>query len=350
MTEESALTLKPLLPLSTEETTRLENCERVIERGLKTFVEVGQALCEIRDSRLYRCSYPTFESYCRDRWKIGRAHAYRLIGAVRVVENLSSNGDTVLPANEAQARELLPYQPEAQRAFWQLAVGTAPEGKLTAGHMQSLSIQLAELAFQGGFDDGTGEVKPIGQLLSAGVIEETFERLQRQRAHLGDLLADGDEWFTADSPFLRAARRVAGGQFDLDPASTPEANKIIHARRIYTKQENGLLHPWPGNVWLNPPFSFPLVQRFTEYAIAQYDAGISKSIFCLTNNSTASEWCQRLLKRFLVCFPKGRVPFWRVGRDGVGGSRDDQVIAYMGQQEDRFIKEFAPLGTIMKAV
>lgn len=34
--------------------TRLEELEATIERGLTTFVEVGLALLEIRDSRLYR--------------------------------------------------------------------------------------------------------------------------------------------------------------------------------------------------------------------------------------------------------------------------------------------------------
>lgn len=68
--------------LSPTESTRLQKCEAVIEKGLQTFIEVGNALLEIRDSRLYRQDYGTFEDYCRKRWKISRAHAYRLIEAV----------------------------------------------------------------------------------------------------------------------------------------------------------------------------------------------------------------------------------------------------------------------------
>lgn len=44
----------PLAALTTTETERLTDLETTIERGLKTFVEVGQALMEIRDGRLYR--------------------------------------------------------------------------------------------------------------------------------------------------------------------------------------------------------------------------------------------------------------------------------------------------------
>ena len=47
---------------------RLAECEAVIERGQQTFIEVGQALMEIRDSRLYRETHATFEAYCNERW------------------------------------------------------------------------------------------------------------------------------------------------------------------------------------------------------------------------------------------------------------------------------------------
>jgi hypothetical protein len=46
----------------------LEECESVIRSGLKTFVEVGHALLEIRGRRLYRqAGFRTFEKYCRER-------------------------------------------------------------------------------------------------------------------------------------------------------------------------------------------------------------------------------------------------------------------------------------------
>jgi hypothetical protein len=38
-----------------------------IDGGIKTFIEVGSALLEIRDDRLYRESYGTFDDYCRVR-------------------------------------------------------------------------------------------------------------------------------------------------------------------------------------------------------------------------------------------------------------------------------------------
>jgi hypothetical protein len=54
-------------PLTSDEAERLLECETVIEKGFQTFIEVGIVLLEIRDKRLYRQSYETFEDYCRGR-------------------------------------------------------------------------------------------------------------------------------------------------------------------------------------------------------------------------------------------------------------------------------------------
>jgi hypothetical protein len=66
-------------PLSRQELARLRERETVIERGLETFLEVGNALEEIRTSRLYRQTYPTFQAYVRDRWAILLSRANQLI-------------------------------------------------------------------------------------------------------------------------------------------------------------------------------------------------------------------------------------------------------------------------------
>jgi len=60
------------------------------------------------------------------------------------------------------------------------------------------------------------------------------------------------EWGTP-SPIIEAARMVLGC-IDLDPASCFEANKIVRAKRFFTKEDDGLKYEWRGNVWLNWPF------------------------------------------------------------------------------------------------
>ncbi|MBI5384255.1 MAG: hypothetical protein HZA90_06165 [Verrucomicrobia bacterium] len=98
-------------PLTVQEQNDLAGCEQLIERGKNTFVEVGLALCRIRDERLYRAAHGSFQEYCEKRWSFGRSYASRLIEAANVAAQLPI-GNTV--ANEAQARELAKIGP-AQR-------------------------------------------------------------------------------------------------------------------------------------------------------------------------------------------------------------------------------------------
>jgi hypothetical protein len=95
---------------------RLTELEKVIEKGKKTFVEVGMALAEIRDSRLYRREYGGFEEYCRKKWGWTRQHAYRLIEAAPVGKCHQ------LVTNEGAARELAKATPEERAGVVQAVV------------------------------------------------------------------------------------------------------------------------------------------------------------------------------------------------------------------------------------
>jgi len=112
--------------LNASERARLDELEMAIDRGLQTFYEVGKALEEIREQKLYR-DHKTFETYCRDRWGIARPTAYLFINAAQVMENLSPIGD-ILPRKENQVRPLTQLSPELQIEIWQQAVELASNG------------------------------------------------------------------------------------------------------------------------------------------------------------------------------------------------------------------------------
>jgi len=120
-----------LSPLTTRERREFELAERTIAKGLKSFLEVGMALKEIRDKRLYRQQYDTFEEYCFQRWDVSRPRAYELCAASDVVANLSAIADIrVLPENEAQTRPLTRLKDPAQwRLAWHTAVTMAAAEK-----------------------------------------------------------------------------------------------------------------------------------------------------------------------------------------------------------------------------
>jgi hypothetical protein len=97
---------------------RLDSLESVIKKYRRDFYSVGKALKEIRDGRYYRkLSFKSFDSYVVIRWDMGRSHAYRLIEASGVIDNLSPIGD-VLPQNEAQVRILTSLDVFSQRKVW----------------------------------------------------------------------------------------------------------------------------------------------------------------------------------------------------------------------------------------
>lgn len=83
------MNLQESAPLAIHETKSLSYQEEVIDKGRKTFVEVGKALTAIRDGKLYRETHDTFGDYCRERWGWERRQAYRLIDAAGVSENVS---------------------------------------------------------------------------------------------------------------------------------------------------------------------------------------------------------------------------------------------------------------------
>jgi len=116
---------------------RLKHLETMISNNQYRFYEIGQALKEIRDSRLYKLVFfNTFEAYARDRWDIGRSQAYRLIDAYSVISNLSPIGDR-LPGNEAQTRSLVPLSPPEQRKIWQDFLSTGME--ITARNIKNFT-------------------------------------------------------------------------------------------------------------------------------------------------------------------------------------------------------------------
>ena len=115
------------------EAQRFTELETAIERGVQTFVEVGNALIEIRDSRLYRADYGTFEDYCRERWGFTDRRARQLMTATEIVTNIQTGTAVpVLPQTERQARGLSGLTPDQQREVWRQVITDSSNSKPTA--------------------------------------------------------------------------------------------------------------------------------------------------------------------------------------------------------------------------
>jgi hypothetical protein len=129
----AALILQPQTvgsPLDAGEQLHREKCEHVIRNGLATFLEVGQALATIRNKRLYRDFFTTFEDYCRQKWEISKSHANRMIEAAVVVSILTPIG--AKPSSESQIRPLVGLAPQKIPDAWNRAKELAGSGEITA--------------------------------------------------------------------------------------------------------------------------------------------------------------------------------------------------------------------------
>ena len=120
--------------LTVDETALLGDCERTIERGFSTFLDVGSALAKIRDGQLYRASHETFASYCLERWKITARRAYQIMDAAGAVASLPEDvkrGSQI----SAKAAEQLSKVPEEKRES--VVRRAAQKGRVTARSVKS---------------------------------------------------------------------------------------------------------------------------------------------------------------------------------------------------------------------
>lgn len=118
--------------LNVQEQERLKNCELVIKTGLETFYQVGQALLEIQENKLYRQEFNTFDEYLQGRWGFKQSQAYRLMDSANVILNLKSSPIGELPTNENQTRYLAQLDSDLQGYVWSNIINTfeAVTGKI----------------------------------------------------------------------------------------------------------------------------------------------------------------------------------------------------------------------------
>lgn len=122
------------------------------------------------------------------------------------------------------------------------------------------------------------------------------------------------EWYTPPEFFERL-----GMTFDTDPAS-PGADVVswVPATRHWTPRENGLLQPWDGRVWLNPPYgpqAVPFLHR-----LATHGDGVA-----LVFSRTETAWWRSVAPRAdIVCFLRDRLHHVRAdghkGRGAMGSA------------------------------
>lgn len=133
-------------------TLQLPELEKIIDRGLASFIEVGNALIEIRDAKMYGSEYATFDEYVDKRFGLTRQRAYQLIDATKTVTEMSTVvGAELLPTNERQARALAEVAdtPAKQARVMKKAAKSAPKDANGKPRITAAAIHVAAEALNG---------------------------------------------------------------------------------------------------------------------------------------------------------------------------------------------------------
>lgn len=129
------------------------------------------------------------------------------------------------------------------------------------------------------------------------------------------------------------------GPFDLDPCS-PMPRPWDTAKLHYTMADNGLLKPWEGRVWLNPPYGNETEKWMRR--LANHGNGIAL-IFARTETNSFFPWVWDhalgilFLRRRVAFFTNNGKPYSRAA-GGTSAGAPSVLIAY-GRENLKTLKE-----------
>jgi hypothetical protein len=161
-------------------------------------------------------------------------------------------------------------------------------------------------------------------------------------------LANRDERYSP-AWLVEAVRDLMAG-IDMDPASSPEANRTVGAAKIYTRETDGLKHPWDKRIFLNPPFSTGL-RPWVEKLTAEIEAKRVEQAFVIGPMDMlchlAAPWFRVLVAGSLLV-PYRRLEFLNPETGQQAGPRFGTFCAYWGPEQHRFVRAFGETGVILQ--
>ncbi len=122
--------------------------------------------------------------------------------------------------------------------------------------------------------------------------------------------------WTTPAEFLERLYPLVGGVFQLDPCSpTHEPDEApVRAATYYTEADDGLVLPWSGSVFMNPPYGRD-IRRWVAKARQEVDNGAAAVVFGLVPARTDTHWWHESVAHVAdVWILRGRLRFG--GLDG----------------------------------
>ena len=116
--------------LSVTQVTVYEALKVSIREGLDSVFKTGEKLIRIRDEKLYRDEYGTFEDFCKAEYDMSRSRAYQLIDAAKIRKSLPAS---TMVDTERAARQLKSV-PESERK--EVLARAEKSGEVTAASIK----------------------------------------------------------------------------------------------------------------------------------------------------------------------------------------------------------------------
>ena len=113
-----------------------------IQTGLESFQRAGQKMLRIRDERLYREEFDTFEAFCRTVLGHSKTYANNLIIGYELCQDLIRQGETVLPDSERMARKLAQFPSPFWGLIWKRARQIADRGRPTYQNLRDAGKEI----------------------------------------------------------------------------------------------------------------------------------------------------------------------------------------------------------------
>ncbi len=150
-------------------------------------------------------------------------------------------------------------------------------------------------------------------------------------------------WGTPED-IVERARRVMGG-IDLDPCSESKFQTTVKAVRYYSlteRGEDGLLLPWNGRVFVNPPGG--MIRSFWERGLSQPVEQLIWIGFSMEQLGQLAD-ASAHPSDFSICFLRKRISFQRHD-DYEGTPSHANFVSGVNVDHATFVREFGPLGKI----
>lgn len=207
---------------------QLHVLEQIIDANIKAFYEVGRALKEIRDQKLYKLlGYTRFEDYCVERWDMHQGHARRLEAAAMVVDNLKTEGNNFLPNSERQIRPMTVLTPEQQKQVWGRVLEDAPI-VLEKPKISSRLVEEKVSEMLGRPDKAALENKQSGKKCVMYFSEDTDDSLNESLYKLRKLVKEGEKKQKLSRDVLiEAAVQVALNELAHNPEQSAFLNQVM---------------------------------------------------------------------------------------------------------------------------